>query len=400
MIKLLLGLLALSTSAFGATRNIPVDTLQPSLQASAPGSPTAGTIYNYFLNADGFPYWKTSGGTVYGYLYSSSNLTNHGLLVGAGTRQPTALSVASSNTVLVGNSGADPSFRQIVNADVDNSAAIAYSKLSLGSSITSSDITDGTIVNADVSASAAIAYSKLNLASSIVSSDITDGTIVNADIDAAAAIAGSKLQAANGTTNAGAVSTGAQDIGGEKRFLSALGMAEVSTPSNPSAGYRKLYFKSDGKLYKLDSSGTETEIGAGSGGGVNTITSCSFALASYGGSANQYYDLCSVSLVAGTYCATANTYWDSTGSTSTTEITIGVSTSSGNNFPEASNGTNINEVVKFPVNNGSGNTNPGILPCTIISPASTTTYYFKGYLGSSVANQRVGGKFTAILLPQ
>jgi hypothetical protein len=61
----------------------------------------------------------------------------------------------------------------IVNADVNASAAIAYSKLAL----------TGSIVNADVGASAAIAYSKLALT----------GSIVNADISASASIAASKL---------------------------------------------------------------------------------------------------------------------------------------------------------------------------------------------------------------
>ena len=81
----------------------------------------------------------------------------------------------------------------IVDADVNASAAIAYSKLNLGSSITSADIVDGTIVNADVNASAAIAYSKLNLNGNITSADIVDGTIVNTDINSSAAIALSKL---------------------------------------------------------------------------------------------------------------------------------------------------------------------------------------------------------------
>jgi hypothetical protein len=49
----------------------------------------------------------------------------------------------------------------IVNADVNASAGIAYSKLSLNGSITSADIVDGTIVNADINASANIALSKL-----------------------------------------------------------------------------------------------------------------------------------------------------------------------------------------------------------------------------------------------
>jgi len=65
----------------------------------------------------------------------------------------------------------------IVNADVNASAAIAYSKLNL----------TGSIVNADINAAAAIVYSKLNLT----------GGIVNADVAVAAAIARTKL--ADGT---------------------------------------------------------------------------------------------------------------------------------------------------------------------------------------------------------
>lgn len=49
-------------------------------------------------------------------------------------------------------------------------------------------------------------------------------------------------------------------------FYSSLRMKQIATPANPSAGENKLYFKSDDKLYKLTSAGTETEIGAGGGG--------------------------------------------------------------------------------------------------------------------------------------
>lgn len=59
--------------------------------------------------------------------------------------------------------------------------------------ITSAMITDGTIVNADINASAAIAYSKLNLAGAIVSADIANDTIVDADINTAANIAWTKI---------------------------------------------------------------------------------------------------------------------------------------------------------------------------------------------------------------
>lgn len=58
---------------------------------------------------------------------------------------------------------------EIVNADINSAAAIAYSKLSLSNSI----------VNADISSSAAVAYSKLNLAGSIVETDIS----INAPTD-------------------------------------------------------------------------------------------------------------------------------------------------------------------------------------------------------------------------
>lgn len=114
----------------------------------------------------------------------------------------------------------------IVNADISASAAIAFSKLAAltsgnilvgnGSNVAASvamsgDITidnagvtaigTGVIVNADISGSAAIAYSKLNLATSIV----------NADISGSAAIAFSKLSGVVGTTTA-------QSIAGVKTF--------------------------------------------------------------------------------------------------------------------------------------------------------------------------------------
>jgi len=76
----------------------------------------------------------------------------------------------------------------IGNADINDSAAIAYSKLALSSGI----------VNADISGSAAIALSKLATGAlptgiTIASGNIVDGTIVDADINASAAIADTKL---------------------------------------------------------------------------------------------------------------------------------------------------------------------------------------------------------------
>lgn len=70
----------------------------------------------------------------------------------------------------------------ILNADINAGAAIAYSKLNLGTSI----------VNADINAAAAIVGTKI-ATGTITSTNILDGTIVNADVNAAAAIAFTKV---------------------------------------------------------------------------------------------------------------------------------------------------------------------------------------------------------------
>jgi len=46
---------------------------------------------------------------------------------------------------------------------------------------------------------------------------------------------------------------------------------QITTPSSPAATKNKLYFKSDDRLYKLNSAGSEEEIGAGGVGGVNYL---------------------------------------------------------------------------------------------------------------------------------
>ena len=60
-------------------------------------------------------------------------------------------------------------------------ATIATGDLADGA-VTSAKIADGTIVNADVSGTAGIAYTKLSLGGTITSADLVDGTIVASDI--------------------------------------------------------------------------------------------------------------------------------------------------------------------------------------------------------------------------
>jgi len=105
------------------------------------------------------PHPVSKGGT------GSASLTDGSLVIGNGTAAVTLLG-GTNDTVLIGATGADPTFGKIVNAHVDNAAAIAYSKLDLTTSI----------VNGDIAAAAAIAFSKL---ASLTSGNILVGSAGN-----------------------------------------------------------------------------------------------------------------------------------------------------------------------------------------------------------------------------
>jgi len=93
--------------------------------------------------------------------FITSSLPSAQILVGNGSGVATA--VAMTGVIAITNAGVTSIVdNSIVNADINSSAGIVYSKLNL----------TGTIVNADISNSAAVAYSKLNLATSIVNNDI------------------------------------------------------------------------------------------------------------------------------------------------------------------------------------------------------------------------------------
>lgn len=76
---------------------------------------------------------------------------------------------AATNFGVLQRSGTSLTFGLITNSNIDASAAISYSKLSL----------TGQIVNGDINGAAAIAYSKLALTNSITNADITAGAGIN-----------------------------------------------------------------------------------------------------------------------------------------------------------------------------------------------------------------------------
>jgi hypothetical protein len=145
-----------------------------------------------------------AGGTVTGDITLGTNIgiqfegttddANEIRLIGADATEDRTITLpnVTGTVVTTGDSGtvtgAIIASGTIVNANINNSAAIAYSKLALS----------GGIVNADINASAAIALSKLATGAlptgiTVSSGNIVDGTIVNADVNASAAIAHTKL---------------------------------------------------------------------------------------------------------------------------------------------------------------------------------------------------------------
>lgn len=196
----------------------------------------------------------------------STTLTAAHILVGNVSN--VATDVAMSGVIAISNAGATSIVAgSIVNADINASAAIAFSKLatltsanilvgSAGNVATSVAVTGdvtisnagvtaiatGVIVNTDINASAAIDFSKLatltsanilvgsagNVATSVaVTGDVTisnagvtaiaTGVIVNTDVNASAAIAGSKINPDFGSQNiltTGTLTTGQAILGG------------------------------------------------------------------------------------------------------------------------------------------------------------------------------------------
>lgn len=121
---------------------------------------------------------KLASGTA-GYIVMAnvSGVPTYTAMSGDGTISNAGVLTISSNAI----GSSEITDGSIVNADVNSSAAIVYSKLSLTNSIVSGDITDGTITTNDI------------LDGTITTNDISDGTITNTDISTTAAISVSKL---------------------------------------------------------------------------------------------------------------------------------------------------------------------------------------------------------------
>ncbi len=104
-------------------------------------TPTAGTGLSLTSNATTLQYALSTPVSVANGGTGVGTLTNHGVLLGQATSTIAATAVGATNTVLLGNTGADPSFGQVPNAALANSSvtlsngnniSVTGSPLSLG----------------------------------------------------------------------------------------------------------------------------------------------------------------------------------------------------------------------------------------------------------------------------
>lgn len=161
--------------------------------------------------------------------------------------------VANSSKVSLSYLDATPSITadivagSLVNADVNASAAIAYSKLNLATSI----------VNADVNASAAIAYSKLNLANSIVNADVASGAAVA--VNKLAAVTASRALVSDGSGFISPATTTSTEIGYVNGVTSAI-------QTQLDAKQARSTLTNKGDLYVATASATVARQGVGTDG--------------------------------------------------------------------------------------------------------------------------------------
>lgn len=71
---------------------------------------------------------------------------------------------------------------------------------------------------------------------------------------------GTQIDAADVTVAINALKTHLENVLNGIQEADQLRLSEIATPSNPAAGKHKVYFKSDGSLYTLNSAGTELNI--------------------------------------------------------------------------------------------------------------------------------------------
>lgn len=120
--------------------------------------------------------------------------------------------------------------------------------------------------------------------------------------------------------------------------------------------------------------------------------SSSSGLGNYVITAGQYGDLTSIVLQPGVWDVSAMAVYFSNGAVTTTSISAGFSTNSGNDATGLSTGVNLSVAQK---GTGSGTYNPLAVIPQAVTTTSTTTYYLKALAVTSITNLQVGYNISA-----
>jgi hypothetical protein len=255
----------------------------------------------------------------------------------------------------------------VVNADINASAAIAYSKLALTGSIVNADLVAGTLTNTAINASAAIALSKLaavtasrvlvsDSSGNVSASSVTSTTL--AFLDATSSI---QTQLNGKASSSGTLlTTTDQTASGVKTFSGQLIGKGTATNDNAAAGYIGEYIE-----------------------GTVTSNTNYFGNGTYG-------ELTSLTLTAGDWDVTGMMDSQANGST-VTGYDLFIGTAVGNNQTGQILGVNGYRAI------GSTSVEVGIaIPVYRLSIAAGATYYLKGAAsyGSGTAQYR-GARISA-----
>lgn len=187
----------------------------------------------------------------------------------------TAAALAAQNSENTAETAAIVSAASASGA-ADSATAAATSETHAGSSATAAAASESAAANSATEAAAfasAANTSETNAAASAsaaATSETNAGNAESAASTSATAATGSATAAAD---SAAAAAASAASIApatfvtrdGTQGMLAALLMTEIATPGTPASGLLKLYPKADKKLYSLDDTGNETELGAGAG---------------------------------------------------------------------------------------------------------------------------------------